>query len=61
MIMQWILIAYPIDMPQCLEADSPAFSNNDRPTNDTVGTIVSGVTYLTILPIRPESNSYNYF
>jgi len=42
-------------MPQCLEADSPAFSNSDKPTNDTVGTIVSGVTYLTSLPIRPKN------
>lgn len=42
-------------MPQCLDADSPAFSNSDKPTSDTVGTMVSGVTYLTILPIIPEN------
>lgn len=41
-------------MPQCLEADSAAFSKSDRPTSDTVGTIVNGVTYLTTFPIRPE-------
>lgn len=40
-------------MPQCLDADSPAFSNSDKPTRDTVGTMVSGVTYFTILPIIP--------
>lgn len=48
---------YPIDIPQCLEADSPAFSNRDSPTNETVGTMVSGVTNFKILPISPE----NYF
>lgn len=47
---------HPIDMPQCLDADSPAFSNSDRPTKDTVGTMVSGVTNLSIFPTRPESN-----
>lgn len=47
-----------MDMPQCLDADSPAFSNRDRPTNDTVGTMVSGVTYFKIFPISPENNLY---
>lgn len=45
---------YPAAIPQCFDAASAAFSNNDNPTNDTVGTIVNGVTNFRRYPITPE-------
>lgn len=44
---------YSIEIPHCWDAASAAFSNNDRPTRATVGTMVSGVTNRRIMPIIP--------
>ena len=51
--------AYPAAIPQCVEAASAAFSNKERPTRATVGTIVSGVTYLNKTPTIPEKFNFN--
>lgn len=40
--------SYPAAMPQCSDAALAAFSNNDKPTSETVGTIVSGVIYFSM-------------
>jgi hypothetical protein len=49
---------YRIAIGQFLEADSEAVSKSDKPARETVGTIVSGVTYRSILPTIPEIDPY---
>jgi hypothetical protein len=44
---------YPAAIPQCCIAALAAFSKNDNPIRETVGTMVRGVTYLTITPTIP--------
>lgn len=44
---------YTIDIAQFCEAAEAAFSNSDRPTKETVGAIVKGVTYFNITPTIP--------